>query len=216
MLSGKAVERAMESRRYCISPRVFAVHTLSLGGEWSAVGEVGADDAAGGNGLGGVFGPVVFGVAATEVLADDGVAVGPEAGKVGGHLDGTLGGGEQVEEKRHAAFGQARGGLEAEDLLDTDGDGSFPSGDAFLVYPGGNGPVNSIRMEVLREAFQDYSALCLLESLVGREEAMKLLEEGIPPLTFQQYPQEKEWLLGMRGRINEKIKDALYTYGSVF
>ena len=64
----------------------------------------------------------MFGVTATEVLADDGVAVGPEAGEVGGHLDGTLGGGEQVEEKRHAAFGQARGGLEAEDLLDTDGD----------------------------------------------------------------------------------------------
>lgn len=98
-------------------------------------------------------------------------------------------------------------------FLDTDGDGSFPSGDAFLVYPGGNGPVNSIRMEVLREAFQDYSALCLLESLVGREEAMKLLEEGIPPLTFQQYPREKEWLLRTRGRINEKIKDALYTCG---
>ena len=54
---------------------------------------------AGREGLGGVLGPGVLGVAAAEVFADDGVAVGPEGGEVGGDLDGTLGGGEEGEEE---------------------------------------------------------------------------------------------------------------------
>lgn len=40
-------------------------------------------------------------------------------------------------------------------FLNTDAGACFPSGDAYLVYPGKHGPVNSIRIEVLREAFQD-------------------------------------------------------------
>lgn len=90
-------------------------------------------------------------------------------------------------------------------FLNTDADACFPSGDAFLVYPGEDGPVNSLRIKVLREAFQDHRALLLLESLAGKEETHRLLEEGIPPITFQQYPHETKWLLKLREKINRAI-----------
>ncbi len=47
------------------------------------------------------------------------------------------------------------------------------------MYPGEEGPVESIRLEVLQEAMQDLRALQLLESLVGRERVLELIEEGL-------------------------------------
>ncbi len=41
----------------------------------------------------------------------------------------------------------------------TDADHGFPSGDAFLVYPGDKGPIGSIRLAIMREAMQDVRAL---------------------------------------------------------
>ena len=88
----------------------------------------------------------------------------------------------------------------------TDADGAFPSGDAFLVYPGKDGPVTSIRLKVMREALQDLRALKLMESLAGKDEALRLLEEGLErPLSFREYPQDEEWLLGVRERVNRGI-----------
>ncbi|NYE03500.1 hypothetical protein F4694_000219 [Bacillus niacini] len=90
----------------------------------------------------------------------------------------------------------------------TDANYSFPSGDAFLVYPGEDGPIESIRLEVLNEALQDLRALQLLESLVGREQVLALLEEGLDQeLTFDQYPRNYEWYLLKREQINNKIKE---------
>jgi hypothetical protein len=92
--------------------------------------------------------------------------------------------------------------------MSTDAGGSFPSGDPFLVYPGTGGPLESIRLEVMREALQDQRALQLLESLTGREKAMKLLEEGLEqPLAFNKYPSGSRWLLDRRETINQAIKE---------
>lgn len=87
----------------------------------------------------------------------------------------------------------------------TDADACFPSGDAFLVYPGEEGPINSIRLEVLLEGVQDYRALMHLESLIGREETIRFLERGIQPITFVQYPHDSAWLLDVRERVNQMI-----------
>lgn len=88
----------------------------------------------------------------------------------------------------------------------TDAGGAFPSGDAFLVYPGENGPVESIRLKIVREALQDLRALKLLERLAGREEALRTIEEGLEaPLTFRSYPREASWLLAARERVNAAI-----------
>ncbi|MEK3883292.1 DUF4091 domain-containing protein [Paenibacillus sp. PL2-23] len=88
----------------------------------------------------------------------------------------------------------------------TDCDLSYPSGDAFLVYPGESGPIPSLRMKVVYEAKQDLRALQLLEGYMGRDKVIELLEEGLEePITFKQYPRSEEWLLGKRAEINNRI-----------
>jgi hypothetical protein len=89
----------------------------------------------------------------------------------------------------------------------TDADCSFPSGDAFVVYPGEDGPVISLRLKVFFEALQDLRALNRLEQLIGRNKVIDIIDEGLDiPLTFDQYPIKAEWLLNKRQQINEIIK----------
>lgn len=91
----------------------------------------------------------------------------------------------------------------------TDSGAGFPSGDAFLVYPGEDGPIESLRMEVLYEALQDLRALELLENLLGRERVIELLEEDLQEaLTFKTYPREQDWLLQKREQVNRRILEA--------
>ena len=91
----------------------------------------------------------------------------------------------------------------------TGANGAFPSGDAFMVYPGEDGkPLNSLRHKVFHDGFQDLRALRLLEELKGRKYVLKLIEEGLDvPLSFTCYPHEQEWLLSLRKRINEEIRN---------
>lgn len=89
----------------------------------------------------------------------------------------------------------------------TDAGGGFPSGDAYLVYPGPDGPIESIRLEVLTEALQDLRALQLLETKIGRERVVSLLEEGLGnEITLNTYPQETEWYICKREEINQQIQ----------
>ena len=90
----------------------------------------------------------------------------------------------------------------------TDAGNAFPSGDAFVVYPGKNGePLNSLRHKVFLDAFQDLRALRLLESKKGRKYVLNLIEKGLDtPLTFRTYPHESQWLLNLREEINNEIK----------
>ncbi|MBS6193961.1 MAG: DUF4091 domain-containing protein [Clostridiales bacterium] len=93
----------------------------------------------------------------------------------------------------------------------TDADGAFPSGDAFLVYPGADGkPVESLRIMHMDEAMSDLRAMNYLESLVGRDAVMKCIEscpaEGV---TFDKYPRNFTYLTACRERINEAVKEAL-------
>lgn len=96
---------------------------------------------------------------------------------------------------------------EIDPFRQTDALCSFPSGDPFLVYPGENGPIESIRMEVFYEALQDLRALQLLEQLAGRDAVIDLIEEGLhEALTVTAYPHSTEWLLQLRARVNEEIR----------
>lgn len=90
----------------------------------------------------------------------------------------------------------------------TDADNAFPSGDAFVVYPGDNKkPLNSLRNSVFAEALQDLRSLNLLESLTSREYVLNIIERGLDiPLTFTTYPHEQNWLLNTRKQINNEIK----------
>ena len=88
----------------------------------------------------------------------------------------------------------------------TDAGGSFPSGDSFLVYPLDGGATPSLRLFVMREAFQDFYALKRLESLYGREFAVNLLREnGMDGLSV--YRGEIGWHLALRKQINQLIRE---------
>ena len=90
---------------------------------------------------------------------------------------------------------------------ETDAGGGFPSGDAFLVYPGEDGyPEESIRMMVLSEAFADIRALDLLESLAGRDYVLGMIDEGLAePVSFSTYPKSDVYLMQLRNRVNREI-----------
>lgn len=99
----------------------------------------------------------------------------------------------------------------------TDAGCSFPSGDAFLVYPGrDDSPVASIRLEVFREALYDLRAMKLLESLSSKEFVMSILEEGTDePISFSEYPRNEQYIVDMRNRINREIEGRLGTAASI-
>ncbi len=91
--------------------------------------------------------------------------------------------------------------------LDTTADYFAPAGDPFLVYPGDDGiPEESIRIKLMRDAFQDIRALKRCEELYGREYVIKLIDEALEkPLTFGEYPKEAEYILNLREKVNAAI-----------
>jgi len=90
-----------------------------------------------------------------------------------------------------------------------DAGGKFQAGDSFVVYPGENGvPLDSLRLHVFYDALQDMQALQLLESKIGYEKTLALVEEGLDqPLTFSAYPHDARWLEAVRERVNQAIQD---------
>ncbi|TLS54274.1 DUF4091 domain-containing protein [Paenibacillus antri] len=96
----------------------------------------------------------------------------------------------------------------------TDAGGAFPSGDAFVVYPGADGPIDSIRWEVFREALQDLRALELLESRIGRDAALAIAEEelgGEEGISFRMGAPDPARLLRARQRVNGAIASSYAT-----
>ncbi len=88
----------------------------------------------------------------------------------------------------------------------TDAGGCFAGGDPFAVYPGKDGPIDSIHHEVFTEGLQDLRALRLLEQRIGRERTLALIHEGWDsPLTMTEYPRDAAWLLDLRRRVNAAI-----------
>ena len=91
-----------------------------------------------------------------------------------------------------------------------DADSFAPAGDAHSVYPAPDGTTyESIRIAVFHDAIQDMRALKLCEQLYGKEYTLKLLEEGIEPLTFKKYPRSEEYILTTREKVNNAIKAKL-------
>ncbi len=83
---------------------------------------------------------------------------------------------------------------------------AFSGGDAYIVYPGENyAPVCSLRLKVFCDALQDMRALYALESLVGREKTLNLLESE-SEIAFNKYPHSEKWHFEKRMAINDAIK----------
>ncbi len=88
----------------------------------------------------------------------------------------------------------------------TDADGAFPSGDAFVVYPGKDGtPLSSLRQKVFYDGFQDIAALRALEDRYSREYALELISEQLGDISFTSYPMEPERLLAFREKLNSLL-----------
>jgi len=90
------------------------------------------------------------------------------------------------------------------------------NGDGFLVYPGEDGPVNSVRWEIIRDGIEDYDYLVLFqerlralertsanESLVRRAKEVGNLNELVPDLVS--FPRDPEVLLRKREEIAAMI-----------
>ena len=92
--------------------------------------------------------------------------------------------------------------------ITNDAEGGFPPGDAFCVYPAGDGVIPSVRLKVFYQGLQDMMALKLLEKLAGRDEVMNILEKE-KPIEFDVPPESNEYILKMREKINRKIKEIL-------
>jgi len=57
--------------------------------------------------------------------------------------------------------------------------GNWPTGDVFLVYPGENGPISSLRWEQLREGIQDFQLAMIASANIHTPEEMVDYEQAI-------------------------------------
>lgn len=92
----------------------------------------------------------------------------------------------------------------------TDAGGAFPGGDPFIFYPLEDGtPADSLRSLLTQKALEDMRALQLLEAYKGRSYVLALIDEGLEhPLTFSNYPRDEQYLLSLRQRVEEQIRQA--------
>jgi hypothetical protein len=67
-------------------------------------------------------------------------------------------------------------------------------GDTFLVYPGAEGPLDSVRWEVWAESLQDM-ALLQTAGIGPDDKRLRALQ------SFESFPKSVAWLRGMRRRI---------------
>ena len=92
----------------------------------------------------------------------------------------------------------------------SDGDGFSPSGDTYSVYPGPGGvPYPSIRAAVFSDGLQDFSALALLESYVGRDAVERVLDEvsGGVEISLTSYPKGADFIPALRDKVNSLLKE---------
>lgn len=74
----------------------------------------------------------------------------------------------------------------------------MPYGDAFVVYPGPNGPLDSIRYEVFAESLQDFA---LLQAAgIGRNDP--LFDEI---KDYANFPKSEEWFMRVRNKILQRF-----------
>ncbi len=79
-------------------------------------------------------------------------------------------------------------------------------GGCYLCYPEENGAAPSLREKHMAEAFDDIRALKLLESLIGRDEVLRICEEKLGKISCTLIPEGNE-MFELRELINEKLKE---------
>lgn len=83
---------------------------------------------------------------------------------------------------------------------ETDGAGRYQAGDAFLVYPGRNAALPSLRLKVFADGMQDYKLLKAVEKVKGRRFVLDILEH-FGYHDFSNYPHAGEALLRLHDEL---------------
>ena len=91
-------------------------------------------------------------------------------------------------------------------FLTTDAKRAFPSGDAFRVYPGKDGPLESLRLLTFAEALNDMRAFRLLEEHIGHDAVVEMIEKKLGPVAFAMKPSSSDDLLSLREEVNRRIR----------
>lgn len=79
------------------------------------------------------------------------------------------------------------------------------AGASYIVYPDITGEaLPSLRMKVFYEAINDYGALQLLESLIGREAVLQFVEKAVGKVDYKYSPTNQE-LFEFRQKLNDEI-----------
>lgn len=84
---------------------------------------------------------------------------------------------------------------------------AFPSGDAFLVYPGPRGiPEESIRLLALEAGLNDLRVLSEIAARTSYEYAMSLVEDDLrEPISFWNAPTSNYYYIHLRNRLNREL-----------
>ncbi|MBR4910145.1 MAG: DUF4091 domain-containing protein [Clostridia bacterium] len=94
-------------------------------------------------------------------------------------------------------------------FADNCGDYFVPAGDAFSVYPKADGTaLDTIHFLVFKHSREDIRAFELLENLTSKEYVTDIINAGVGyDMTFKKYPTESDYILSLRERVNEEIKN---------
>ena len=86
--------------------------------------------------------------------------------------------------------------------------GAFPSGDAFTVYPGQNGPLPSTREYAFKCALQDIEICRLPESYIGHDKVVEIIDRAaVMDITFNEYPTAYDYIPKVMDEIKERLKE---------
>ena len=90
--------------------------------------------------------------------------------------------------------------------LTTSADRAFASGDPFIVYPGTDTVLPSIRGETMYAAIQDMMLCSALERLIGRSAVLQMIDqEAGYALRFDHYPKNDRYLIELHAKMVQRI-----------
>jgi len=87
---------------------------------------------------------------------------------------------------------------------------TWPSGDMFFVYPGKDGPLDSMRWELMRQGIQDYEALRMARNMAkaaGRDDLLEKLENAVRRGTIIDSCRWIPYIQESRALVNEVIRE---------
>lgn len=83
-----------------------------------------------------------------------------------------------------------------------------PAGDAFVVYPAGDGTaLPSLRLMVFREALEDIAAMKLCASHYGKQAVVEAMEAVLGEIRFDCCPTSSEQMLAVRAAVDDMLRN---------